>query len=282
MSVYRDLLYSDLHVHTNRSLCAPRTTEAASYVPYCKEEGIRVVGISNHVYPTDIVQSGGFPQYDRLSILTSIRPELDALTAETGIRFLMGCEIDYFPCVGRPYISPEESVAFDYVMIAASHLLNYTYMYTDYDLGNPDVVRRLMIDRFMAACDLSYPVPMAICHPLYPICSPHQAAILDGISDACLNECFSKAAERGISMEIHACLYRHDTPLNNEGLSDRFLRLLTEAKRCGCKFHLGSDAHSHEAFMGGVHDRLRRAAEIIGMTEDDIWGPAKGDVPPRK
>lgn len=40
-----NFLFSDLHVHTNKSLCAPRDTVPASYVPYCKDEGILPVKI---------------------------------------------------------------------------------------------------------------------------------------------------------------------------------------------------------------------------------------------
>ncbi|MBQ9151009.1 MAG: hypothetical protein IJX72_02070, partial [Clostridia bacterium] len=78
-----------------------------------------------------------------------------------------------------------------------------------------------------------------------------------------------------ISIEIHACLYRKDTPLNEHGLSDHYLRILSAAKACGCKFHFGSDAHEPKAFVGS-HDRLRKAAELVGITEDDLWDVAKG------
>jgi hypothetical protein len=69
--------FSDLHVHTNRSLCAPRTTEPASYVPYCEAEGIRLIGISDHVYPTDMIHAYGYPEETRLSRLLSLRPAIE-------------------------------------------------------------------------------------------------------------------------------------------------------------------------------------------------------------
>ena len=272
--------FSDLHVHTNRSLCAPRTTEPSSYLPYCKDEGIRLIGISDHVYPTEMIHRYGYTDETRMSRLLSLRPAIKEAHDQSDIRFLFGCEIDYFPSVGAPYISPEESLNFDYILFASSHILNYPHMYTEYDLGSPDVLRRLTIERFVATCQLDYPVPMGICHPLYPICSPHQSEIIDGLSDACLKELFSMAAEKHISVEIHACLYRKDTPLNEQGLSDRYLRILSAAKACGCKFHFGSDAHEPKAFVGS-HEKLRRAAELLGITSDDLWDVAKGILPPR-
>ncbi len=276
----KSLFFSDLHVHTNRSLCAPRTTEPSSYIPCCEAEGISLIGISDHVYPEEMLRRYGYPDDTRLGRLLSLRPALKEAEEASGIRYLLGCEIDYFPCVGHPYISPEESVHFDYVLFASSHILNYPDMYTEYDLQSPDVLRRLTIDRFIAACQLDYPVPMGICHPLYPICSPYQSEIIDGISDATLKELFSMASEKHISIELHACLYRQDTPLNEHGLSDRYLRILSAAKDCGCKFHAGSDAHEPKVFLGS-HDRLRKAAALLGLGEEHLWDVALGKVAQR-
>ena len=275
-----DLFSSDLHVHTKKSLCAPRETVPASYIPLCESEGIRIIGISDHVYPTQMIHDYGYPTETRMSRLLSLRPALREAEAASGIKYLFGCEIDYFDCVGHPYISPEESLQFDYVLFASSHILNYPHMYTAYDLQSPDVLRRLTIERFVAACKLDYPVPMGICHPLYPICSPYQAEIIDGISDETLKELFSMAAEKHISIEIHACLYRKDTPHNEYGLSDHYLRILAAARDCGCKFHIGSDAHDPSAFAGS-HAKLRKAAELLGLTEEHVWDVAKGILPQR-
>ena len=266
--------FSDLHIHTKQSGCAPRTSEAASYLPYCKQEGIRLLGISDHVYSDETLYECGYVNENKMSHLLVTRPILEELAKTSDVRFLFGCEAEYFP--GQPpLISQEESLSFDYILMAASHVLNQPRMYSAYDIHDPNVLRKLTIDRFVEACKLDYPVPMGICHPLYPIGSTRQCEILDGISDACLNELFSMAAEKKISIEIHACLYRDGTPLNEYGLSDRYLRLLAAAKECGCMFHFGSDAHSPEMFIG-VHDKLRKTAEILGITEDDIWPVAKG------
>lgn len=273
-----NFLYSDLHVHTNKSLCAPRDTVPSTYIPHCTEEGIQLIGITDHVYPEDMLAEYGYPLDHRVNRLLELRTVLSEAEAQSGIRFLLGCEIDYFDCVGHPYILPEESQGFDYVLLAASHILNYPQMYTAYDLASPSVLRRLTIERFVAACGLDYPVPMGICHPLYPICSPYQAEIIDGISDETLKELFCMAAEKKISIEIHSCLYRNDTPHNEFGLSDHYLRILAAAKDAGCKFHMGSDAHAAPAFIGS-HAKLRKAAELLGLTEDHIWDVAKGILP---
>lgn len=265
-----NIFYNDLHIHTNRSFCSPREVVPETYAPFCEEEGIKIIGISNHVYPTDMIEANGYPGETSLSRLASLKDELVEAEKKTGIKYLFGCELDNFEAAGGPFIKPEESGIFDYMLFPASHILNWPHMFSDYDLNDPNVIRKLTIDRFIAACKLDYPVPVGICHPLYPICSNDQKEIVDGISDSCMKELFSMAKERDYSIEIHACLYRNGTPLNEEGLSETYLRVLAAAKDCGCKFHFGSDAHAPGAFKG-VHGKLRRAAEILGITPDDIW-----------
>jgi histidinol phosphatase-like PHP family hydrolase len=268
--------YSDLHTHTNLSFCAPPTTTVESYLPLCEEEGLTVLGISNHVYSPEFLHRKGVPLSSWAPKLTALREELIQAEKSSGIRLLLGAEVENFPKTG-PTLTPEEAADFDYVLIAASHIGNQRDVYTDYDLTSPDKIRKLLIDRFFAACELSYPVPMGICHPLYPLCLPDEQTVVDGISLSCLEECFSAAAERNISIEVHGCVFYRQTALNAEGLSDTYLRVLDAAKKCGCQFHFGSDAHSPEQFTG-THRLLRRAAEIVGITPDNLWAPAKGII----
>ena len=264
--------FSDLHVHTNRSLCAPRA-KAMDYIPYCKQEGIHLVGISNHIYVPDFLKMGNVYE-DPLVFLLSAKPEVEAANELSDVRFLFGCEVENFPSTGL-LLRPEDAHHFDYLLIAASHICNWKGMYSNYDLNSADVLRKLTIQRFFDACKADYSVPVGICHPLYPIGTPLEQEIVDGISDECYTECFSLAAEKGFSIEIHACLYRNGTALNEHGLSDSYLRMLSIAKKCGCKFHFGSDSHYAPDFVG-VHERLFKAAELLGITEDDLWGVAKG------
>ena len=46
----KKLCVADLHLHTNLSACAPKTTTVSSYLEHCNSEGIKKIGISNHLY----------------------------------------------------------------------------------------------------------------------------------------------------------------------------------------------------------------------------------------
>lgn len=271
MSDSRSLWYGDLHLHTNYSYCAPRETVPETYLPYVEEEDIRVLGFSNHLYYPDAVsaEERAESKYPGVMRVLKIKEELEAMKKKTGCRILLGCEVE--TVYGRePSLPKEMAGQFDYILLAASHVLNLGGYYRDYDLSTPDKLRELTIERFHYACSCDYPVPTGICHPLYPICSPAEQEIVDGISDSRLADCFTLAAKKNISIEIHACLYRGGTQLDGEGLSPSYLRLLSAAKACGCHFHFGTDAHAASAFTG-KHALLRRAAERAGITEDDMW-----------
>ncbi len=265
---------SDLHVHTNLSFCAPRQTLASSYLPHCGQEGVTTLGFSNHIYAPRYLKRAGIPEERGGDYALRLRRELEELQPSAPVRLLLGCEVETF-CGEEPTLSPQEAKNFDYVLLAASHIMNFPDEYRNYDLSTPAKLRALILERFLRACELEYPVPTGICHPLYPICSPWEQEVVDGITDSQLADCFTLAAAKNKSIEIHACLYRRGTALDEEGLSPSYLRVLAAAKACGCRFHFGSDAHSPDAFQG-VHRLLLLAAQRLGITREDIWPIARG------
>ena len=198
-----------------------------------------------------------------------MKKEIDELRSRTDVKILMGCESEIF-WGQEAGLRPEDAAHFDYVLLAPSHIFNWIRMYDNVDLSTPDKVRDVLLAQFCRACRTEYDIPTGICHPLYPICCPWQQEVVDGITDSQLEECFSLAAEKKRSIEIHACLYRNGTQLDGEGLSPSYIRILTAARKCGCKFHFGSDAHAPESFVGS-HRKLERAAQRIGITEEDLW-----------
>ena len=94
------------------------------------------------------------------------------------------------------------------------------------------------------------------------------------MTDEMLAECYTLAAKHDKSIEVHACLYRPTVFMDEEGLSPSYIRMLSIAKECGCKFHFGSDAHKPEDFVN-VHRLLERAAERAGIREEDLWQVAR-------
>ena len=258
----------DLHVHTNLSLCAKDGVEAGDYISFCEKEGIEVIGFSNHLYLDRVLKKRGYDETG-LNRALRLKDEINELRKTTDVKILFGCEVEnYFG--QSPSLDPADAGHFDYILIAASHILNAKNEYKNYDLSTPDKLRKMVVDQFVRACGLNYSVPTCICHPLYPILSPDEQEVVDGISDKELEELFLLAKEKNKAIEVHSCLYRNGTKLNDHGVSDSYIRLLSIAKKCGCKFSFGSDAHRTSDFSG-KHVLLHTAARLAGITEKDMW-----------
>lgn len=252
------LCTADLHLHTNLSFCAPRTTFLSSYLLFCAQEGVQKIGISNHLYAAKGVEH-----------TLQIRKEIEEARESAPVQILMGIEAELF--FGQePQLVKEDAVHFDYALLAPSHIFNLIHEYEGFDLSTSDKVRQLIIDNFKRACLQDLGIPTGICHPLYPIAAPKQQEILDGMTDEMLAECYTLAAKHDKSIEVHACLYRPSVFMDEEGLSPSYIRMLSIAKECGCKFHFGSDAHKPEDFVN-VHRLLERGAERAGIREEDLW-----------
>jgi len=260
------MIKSDMHLHTNLSRCAPVDTTIMTYLPYCKQEGLHKIGIANHIYESYDNKRGIYH-------LLEIKNQLKDIDNKDNIQILIGGEAETVLHM-EPTISYDEARELDYLQLGASHVLNIMHYYEKYDLSTPKKLRDLTIELFYHACSLEYPIPTIICHPLYPICSPYQEEIIASISDNELVDCFTYANKMGKIIELHADVYRTDTSLNEHGLSDTYLRINRVAKSCGCKFSFGTDSHRITDFLG-YHKKLEKAAELIGLTEDDIADIAK-------
>lgn len=134
----------DLHLHTNLSCCAPKTTVVESYLPHCKAEDVELLGISNHLYDW-----GGIER------TLQIKQEIDELRNKADIKFLVGCEAEIF--YGKePYLTREMAQNFDYVLLAPSHIFNFRDRYRDFDLSTPDKAREIIVENFKAACKFHF------------------------------------------------------------------------------------------------------------------------------
>ena len=247
----------DLHTHTKESRCASRLAELSGYLPFCESEGIEAIGIADHLY-------------DGRGLEAMCRTKQDAERfCGCGVEIYIGCEAELF-YTREPYLTREMAKELDYVLLSPSHIYNLIGAYTDFDLSTPESAKIILLENFKNACLLDFGVPTGIAHPLYPISAPFKQQIIDGYTEDELCECYTLAAKTGKSIEIHACVYRKGVYLDEEGLSPRYIEMLSIAKKCGCKFHFGSDAHSAESFCN-KHALLERAAQRAGITKDDLW-----------
>ena len=78
-----------------------------------------------------------------------------------------------------------------------------------------------------------------------------------------MEKVFTKAARVGCGIELN-----QDDMKFSDAEADDVLRMFRIAKKCGCKFYLGSDAHGLKAFAR-TKEIFERAIDLLGLTEDD-------------
>ena len=106
---------------------------------------------------------------------------------------------------------------------------------------------------------------MGIAHITCNLMSPTRKEYLEVlklIPDSEMERLFKKAAKVGIGIEINASVFTYD---NGEELAYKPYRI---AKKCGCKFYLGSDSHE-VSHLVRAKKIFERAIDILKLTEDD-------------
>ena len=89
---------------------------------------------------------------------------------------------------------------------------------------------------------------------------------LDYITDSEYHELFSRVAKLGMGVELNTSVA--------EAKKESVLRPYRIARKCGCKFYLGSDAHSRKGFVD-VRERFSAIVDALDLTEDDKFDFAK-------
>jgi histidinol phosphatase-like PHP family hydrolase len=135
-------------------------------------------------------------------------------------------------------------------------------------ISEPADIAKLMVKRFneMIALHLA----TGVAHPFLPCGFTNQTdEIIAAISDAEFIDSFTRAAQAGTSIEVHAGFFDGSRGKAKEGFhDDTFLRVLSIAKKCGCYFHFSSDSHSL-ATLDTVM-LLEPYAKELGLTKNDI------------
>ncbi len=97
----------------------------------------------------------------------------------------------------------------------------------------------------------------------YIVLHDHFLRSLELIPNDEMEYLFKKAARVGCAIELN----QSDMTFAEEE-KDIILRPFRIAKKCGCKFYLGSDAHHPDKFKKSL-EVFGNAVDLLGLTEDD-------------
>jgi HisJ family histidinol phosphate phosphatase len=256
----------DIHLHTALSSCAKPTATIENYLNIAKHYGLNTIGITDHMWDSKIEGASGWYKPQDFLHINKIREQIPEDTG--GIKILFGCETE-FTHKGTLAISEEVAEKLDFVLAPHSHthMLDFV-MPREYSLSSGKYAEYLLKSFMLLVGHPMKKYITAIPHPMVPlgVSDEQRREILSLITDSQYTECFSAAKEANIGIEINTSIWLQK---NEEDVKNsEYIPLFTLAKKCGCKFCIGSDAHGlgyHEPFI--FADLVM---DLCGITPDDF------------
>lgn len=252
----------DYHIHSKISLCSNDPEQTPERIlKYAEENALKKICLTDHHWDEAV---DGASQWYRAQNFAHISQALPLPQGE-GIDFLFGCETD-FDRLFTVGISKEHFDRFDFVIIPTTHLHMTGFTIDPCDTS---VERRaeLWVKRLDKLLNMELPFhKIGIAHLACALIAPTREEylrVLNLIPDAEMTRLFKKAAELGVGIELNS-----DDMLFSEAEADTVLRIFRTAKREGCKFYLGSDAH-HPDTLNKAKQIFERAIDYLALEESD-------------
>lgn len=254
----------DLHIHSKLSSCSNDPTQTnESILSYAQKNGLKTICLTDHYWDERV--EGASPWYAPQN--TPHIKEALPLPKADGIRFLFGCETEMRAdmTIG---ISKERFDEFDFVIIPTTHMHMKAFTVPAEYAGKPEGLAELWVKKLEALADMDIPFKkIGIAHLCCYLIGGSDEVLyqkaLAAIKDEDLVRVFTKLAEKGAGIELNQGDFFFD-----HGAKDDILRIFRTAKKCGCKFYLGSDAHHPENFEKAP-GFFEKAIELLELTEDD-------------
>ena len=231
--------YHDIHIHTERSLCAERDASFDSYMAQISKMPLTVIGFADHLWDRAIPGANAWYAPQDLDHVLKLKQEIcEKKSRYGGIKICFGCETEYIGD-GVVGLHADHSELFDFILIPPHHF-HITDMVRPPEIKGGEGLTKLYLDRFLEVCQL--PFGTGIAHPFVPMGLPGQEKeILGSLPEKALEECCLAAAENHKSIEINLSSLRKLAKLD---LLEPYEKIMQIAAEKNCRFHIGSDAHN--------------------------------------
>lgn len=260
----RFLYDHDFHIHSELSSCSRDPEQSPERIlAYAKENGLKKIVITDHFWDDRVPGASNWykPQnYDHISASLPL-PQAD------GLEFLFGCETDFdkFCTVG---VAKETLDKFAFIIIPTTHMHMVDFTISREHAESNEARARLWVSRLDALLSMDLPFhKIGIAHLACSLIngSSRESYIktLNLIPSEEMERVFKKAADCGVGIELN----QYDMNWR-EGEKESVLRMFKIAKKMGCKFYLGTDAHHPDAFVKSKAI-FERAIEKLNLTEDN-------------
>lgn len=255
----------DFHIHSQLSDCSSDPLQTNERIlEYAKSNGLKEIYLTNHIWDKNVACDYLDPFYyeqDSDHILKAL-----PLPKDENVKFTLGCETELDKnCVLG--LSRENFDRFGFVIIPTTHLQMHGFTISNSRLSLESRAQ-LWGERLEKLLSMDLPFhKIGIAHPACRLMAKSSREdylkVLDMIPDKAIYSVFEKASKLGVGVELNG----EDMKFSpNE--ADVVLRMFKIAKKCGCKFYLGSDAHHPEA-LDRARATFERAIDLLELDEND-------------
>lgn len=258
-------LEHDLHVHTFLSECCTSPDQTpANIVRKACELGLKQIGFADHLWANPTVKPHPFYRRQDWQNIIRLREELALVEIPEGLQVLVGCEAEMAGpgCFG---ITPEQAESLDFVLLSTDHFYFEGFVEEPAN-RTPKALAEHMLSMFAAGAQSD--LATALAHPLIPhgYLDLYEEAMAE-VSDQQLIDTFGVAAANDVALEISGN-YLPDRRRTHNFDFALPLRIISLAKRAGCRFTFGSDAHTLDG-MERIRD-LEFFISTLKLTAADL------------
>lgn len=268
---------NDLHIHSFLSTCSKDPEQVPERIlRYAKENGLKTIVLTDHCWNHKAMLSESWRnEQDPLHAkwvrwygkqdLAHVHQALPLPQTE-GIEFLFGVETELHKS-GLVGMNREDFDALDFVVIPTTHFHMRGFSISEEDAQTLEGKANAWIHRLetLFAMDLPFH-KIGLAHLTCGLIAPNRGdflQILDLLPSKSLAELFDKAAKLGVGIELNA----GDMSFAQEE-AETILRIYRTAKAHGCKFYMGTDAHSQASFEK-AKAVFEHTIDMLELTEND-------------
>lgn len=263
----RYIVDNDLHIHTGLSLCSKDAEQnTQNILRFAEENGIKTVCITDHFWDSE-VPNDSISDWYKTQDFAHISQSLP-LPQSKNVKMLFGCEGEMHRGDLNIGIAPNKYDKFDFMIVTTTHFHIKDVAVFPEEVKDTESRVKTWLTRFERVLDSDLPLhKVGISHLTVGLLAPtfeERLELIDSLPENELKNLFTKAAQKGVGIELNA----YDVGAFEK--DEIILRPYKIAKKCGCKFYLGSDAH-HLGTLSGALPLFEKVIDALNLSEDDKY-----------
>ena len=253
----------DYHIHSYLSTCSKDENQNSERIlKYALDNGLKSICITDHFWDKDVNGASDWYKPQDFNHISRILP----LPKSDSVNFMFGAETEMTKdfLIG---ITKKAIEKLDFLIIPTTHLNNKGFGISEELAQSPEGRAKTWIMKLNALLEKNLPFhKIGIAHLACGLIAPTREdyiAALSLLDENELKKSFTRAAELGAGIEINSFDMRF-----SESEADAVLRVFEIAKKCGCKFYMGSDAH-HPRDLDSAKAIFERSIDYLELKESD-------------